>query len=70
MEKSLLGGKILEMKLREPKKIGICYPNDHIDWAYVTLRRDGDGLDDKEPDLLKADDEDSEISIEEAEDEL
>jgi hypothetical protein len=58
------------MKLREPKIIGKCYPSDHIDWAYVTLRREGDNLDDKEHGEVKVDDEDSETTLEEVEDEL
>jgi hypothetical protein len=47
------------MKLRKPKQLRTEYPRDRIDWGYVTLRREGDGLDDKEQDVIEIDTEDA-----------
>jgi hypothetical protein len=48
------------MKLRSKKEIARIYPTDRTDWAIVTLRKEGDGLDDKEQEEI-------DISVEEEE---
>jgi hypothetical protein len=55
------------MKLRKPKKLNKIFPRDRTDWGYVTLRQEGDGLDDKEQTIMEIDIEDD-LEEEEAED--
>jgi len=44
------------MKLRPLKKLmNISLVRDRRDWGHVTLRREGDGLDDKEQDEINID---------------
>lgn len=37
--------------MREPEKIGICYPSDRISWAVVFLRRKDQEIKDVVPEI-------------------
>lgn len=57
------------MKIRLPKKLKSIFVRDRRDWGHITLRREGDGLDEKEQEEIDIDREEIE-DIEDIEDDV